>query len=329
MFAIYVDASHKIGLGHLNRCLRLSKEISRSKKKIIILTQSVKVKKLFETKNVQILNINRLSKQKIFKYLDKKKVKVIIFDIVKKNYLINSLASNKENTLFKVLIADDNVKLIKTNLTFFPFIGNKKYSKYEYGGKKYCVLEKMPIKKKVKKIKSVLISMGGSDPKNLSLLVAKKLINLNCELNIVLGKLSKLQIKDFDFLKNRELKHKVYKHQDTLKDLMYFNDLLITNNGITKYEASYMRMPSLIVSQEKKANKFQKIFSKDNNSIFLGHYRNKKVKNLNKFITRLINNSSKLKKLQDIKSNFDSYGAKRILSKINFYLNQYEKKNFY
>jgi len=329
MFAIYVDASLKIGLGHLNRCIRLSKEISRSKKKIIFLTQSIKNKKLFKTKNVQILNISSLSKQKIFEHLYKKKVKVIIFDIVKTNYLINLLASNKENTLFKVLIADDNVKLIKTNLTFFPFIGNKKYSKYEYGGKKYCVLEKMPIKKKVKKIKSVLISMGGSDPKNLSLLVAKKLVNLNCELTIVLGKLSKLQIKDFDFLKNREFKYKIYKHQKTLKNLMYINDLLITNNGITKYEASYMRMPSLIISQEKKANKFQKIFSKDNSAIFLGHYKTKKVKNINKFITRLINDSNKLKKLQDIKSNFDSYGAKRILSKINFYLNQYEKKNFY
>ena len=65
---------------------------------------------------------------------------------------------------------------------------------------------------------------------------------------------------------------KIYKHQKTLKNLMYINDLLITNNGITKYEASYMRMPSLIISQERKANKFQKIFSKDNGAIFLGHY---------------------------------------------------------
>ena len=41
-----------------------------------------------------------------------------------------------------------------------------------------------------------------------------------------------------------------------------------------------------------------------------------------------MNDSNKLKKLQDIKSNFDNHGVKRILSKINFYLRQYEKKNF-
>ncbi len=326
MFAIYIDASNKIGLGHLSRCLKLSKEISKIKKKTIFLTQSDFSNKKINFKKKFFFKIKNYNKQKLANLLKKNDTKIIIFDIVKKNKLLDYFFfKDKNNTFFKVLIADNYKKIFRPELTFYPFIGNKKTKKNEYSGKDYCVLPKLPIKRKIKRIKNILISMGASDPKHISLLAAKKLLNLDCKLNIVLGKFSKLKKKDFKFLNARKYKFKIYENQKSLKNLMINNDILITNNGITKYEASIMKMPSIIISHDKKSNKFQEKFAKKNNAIFIGHYTSKKINDLFKIIKNLKNDKRKLNELQRKKILLDHHGAKRILSKIIYHYKKYEK----
>ena len=148
-------------------------------------------------------------------------------------------------------------------------------------------------------------------------------INNDIEFNIVLGQFYKYKKNLRNELKKKLFKFKIYENQKNLNYLMKKNDLLITNSGITKYEAFAMRLPSLIISNSKKSNFDQKIFSNLGGSIFVGNFKSKKIQTLQKVIFDLQNNIKKIHRMQkNCKNYFDGKGPKRILNLIE---NEYEK----
>ena len=129
-----------------------------------------------------------------------------------------------------------------------------------------------------------MVSMGGSDPHNITKKVAILISNIDrkVKLNIVLGKFYKFKKNLTSSLLKNTTKFKIYDNQKNLKFLMLKNDLLITNSGITKYEAFSMKMPSIIISNSAKSNLDQKNFSSLGGSIFIGDFNSKKIKQFEK-----------------------------------------------
>jgi UDP-2,4-diacetamido-2,4,6-trideoxy-beta-L-altropyranose hydrolase len=172
-----------------------------------------------------------------------------------------------------------------------------------------------------------MISMGGSDPHNITKKVAMLIsdIDTNVKLNIVLGKFYKFKNFLIRSVLKSSIKFKIYDDQKNLKSLMLKNDLLITNSGITKYEAFATKLPSIIISNSVKSNQDQINFSNLGGSIFIGDFKSKKLNNLKKIILKLIKNKKIIGQMQkSCKNYFDGNGAKRILKIID---HEY-KKNF-
>ena len=315
MIGIYLDASQRIGTGHLQRCIKLKKVFPQ--KKTIFFTRSKNLEKIFKNEKISYYLVK--SKKKFINYILDKKIKIFIFDIRRiDNYLKNIFfKNNKTKNIFTVLIANTLKKVAQPDLTFFPVsILKKPKNKNIYAGEKYAVLSKTTPKKKIKKIKNIMISMGGSDPNKITIKVIKILnkVDFRIKLNIVIGKLSKINIKQIrKVLTNKIINYKIYKNQNNLNKVMMLSDILVTNSGTTKFEATLMRLPSIIIANDKDTIENQIAFAKRKTSIYLGYYKSNRILYLSKLISKLRNNIIELIEMQNRSKKFlDHRGAARI-----------------
>ena len=317
MIGIYLDASKKIGLGHLQRCIKLKNVFPKNK--VIFFTRSKSLQRIFRNEKTFYYLIK--SKKEFVNFILNKKIKIFIFDVRKiDNYLNNIFFKNtKTKYIYTVLIANTLKKVTKPNLTIFPVsVFKKPKSKNIYAGEKYAILSKTKPKKKIKNLKNIMISMGGSDPNNITTKVIRILnkLDFRVKLNIVIGKLSKIKnIHIKKILTNKMINYKVYKKQKNLNKVMMLSDILITNSGITKFEATLMKLPSIIISNDKETINNQIAFAKKKTSIYLGYYKSNKILHLVKLISELRNNIKYLVEMQNRSKKFlDHRGAARIKS---------------
>ena len=315
MIGIYLEASKKIGTGHLQRCLQIYK--SYSTKKIFFLTRSLYLKNLLKRKKLPHYYVTK--EKKLSKFLILKKFKIIIFDVTKFDSFLSKVFFKDKKILkiFRVVIANTLSVNVKPDLVIFPVVTKfRSKSKKIFIGEKYAVLPKLPKKKKIKKINNIMISMGGSDPNKITIKTLKilKKKNLLINLNIVIGGLSKIKNSEIKkILFGKKIKFSIFRSQKNLKKIMLDSDLLITNSGVTKFEASLMRLPSIIIANDKETEDNQIAFAQKKTSIYLGHYRSKKIKKLNNVIMSLKNNINKILMMQKKCINFlDHKGALRI-----------------
>ena len=315
MIGIYLDASKKIGTGHLLRCLQIYK--SYSPKKVFFLTRSLYLKRLFKRKKLPHYFVTE--ENKLSQFLISKKFKVIIFDIIKFDSFLSKIffKGKKIIKIFRVVIANTLSMNVKPDLIVFPVVTKfRSKSKKVFIGEKYAVLPKLPKKKNIKNINNIMISMGGSDPNKITLktLEILKESNLLINLNIVIGSLSKIKNSEITkILSAKKIKFSIFRSQKNLKKIMLDNDLLITSSGITKFEASLMRLPSIIIANDKETENNQIAFAQKKTSIYLGHFNSKKIKKLNNVIMSLKKNINKVLMMQKRCINFlDHKGALRI-----------------
>lgn len=100
------------------------------------------------------------------------------------------------------------------------------------------------------KARYILLTMGGGDPMNLTIKIAKALVGLkNIHLNIVLGKLynglSQIERLQGQFPK----KISIFKNINNMHEMMAKNDLIIGTGGNTSFEAAYMGLPGVLINQ--------------------------------------------------------------------------------
>lgn len=313
MFGFYLNASEKIGLGHFARCLLIYKLI---KKQSIFFTESQKLSQILTKKKIRYNFVKR--SQSLQSLFFNKKIKILIIDLQYLNKNIKEfLKLNKK--VFTVILADKHNKNKFANLNIFPETTKNK-KKGVFSGEKYVLIPKLPKKKKITKVENIMISMGGSDPRNITRKIVKLIsdINTKVKLNIVLGKFYKSKNSLIKILLKTSIKYKIYTNQKTLKNLMLKNDLLITNSGITKYEAFAMKLPSVIVSNSLDSNLDQKNFSDLGGSIFIGNVDSKKFNNIKNIILEFIKNEKTIRQMQiACKNYFDGCGPKRILKLVN------------
>lgn len=101
--------------------------------------------------------------------------------------------------------------------------------------------------------KRVLVSIGGSDPKGLTLKIARALSQIKSgvvEAKILLGISSSQKLRqDISLLCTSFPNLKFIGFSDTIGELLLWADIAITGEGLTKYETAIMGTPSLMISQ--------------------------------------------------------------------------------
>ena len=304
-----VDSSNKIGIGHLMRCLTLADELSKQNHDVVFIcreltgnlitlinylvlilpkdgnfqsddlyltwlgaTQEQDAKQTIEviSKNTDILIVDSYALDEIWhKKLRQHTKKIMVIDDLSDrqfncDILLNqNLGSQMKNYQGKV---SNNCKLLLG--CDFALL------RPEFKELREQALEK---RKNTKKIKNILISMGGSDIKNITYDVLQQL-DSSFNVVVVLGGASPHSAMIENYGKDKDIK--VIVNANNMAELMLEADLSIGASGSTNWERLSLGLPSLIFTVAENQIKFSKILDELGLIRLLGHVGERKAVNV-------------------------------------------------
>jgi len=293
-YLIRVDASKKIGTGHVMRCLAIADFFKSKNINTIFLSRSKQIERQIINRGFEIKILSEVSTTAdelnfIKSLIIERKIKVILLDINNYDTFRDFNAYNlyleslKRLSLFLVSFEDFKDYPYTSDIVIIPYFGaenikvhNKTGCKYLLGPKYFVLREEFLKVKPVtvrKKIESILVTMGGSDSKGITLKVLKALgsTELSISLKVVIGGFA--QIKDsaienlLSFYKGSYL---IIRDASNIAELMSESDIAIINSGLTKYETSVVGLPSLIISNSEYHSELMNGFAKYDTVCHLG-----------------------------------------------------------
>ena len=247
-----------------------------------------------------VLDLKKLPGKNFFLQL-KKKIKIVVID------------NTEENSFL-------------ANLVIWPWV-NEQYTKKNgsQDDKKFLVGTKFMqlgyTTKKISKKKipnSILISMGGSDKRNLTYKIVKsfKKSGAKFHLGIVIGDFFTDHNKILQIIKN-DNRFSVIKNQRGVLSIMSEYKIGIFSFGITVCEAFYSGLPSIVLSHSYENDSYAKKIAVYDCMKYLGYYRRINFNNLPEETFSLMKNRKLYKKYSDNgQKMIDGKGSMRIAKRI-------------
>ena len=315
IIAIRCITEESKGFGHLSRCISLGSNLKKKGFKIIFIinkNNSV-IKELEKNKFKYILIPKIFSHNKEFSFILKimnlKKIDSIIVDM--REYGEN-LTKQISNNFFKIILLDDGwCNLLYADIIFNGTVLKNihKYTKINKQAKlffdsKYFLanLEFQKHKKRSsdineKKKYDVTISMGGSDPNELTLKVTNSIMDLkNINLKIIIGPFYQDLKKLEKLIKNKKF-CSVIKSPNNIWKYFKKSDVVISNAGSTLFELAIQKIPTICISAVEHQMAYANEFAKKGFSMNLGFYKKIEEENINKILSEVLQNRENLKKL--------------------------------
>ena len=342
---IRVDSGLDVGLGHIMRCFALAEAIKTRKFNVYFISKKIRgnIIKSIENDGYKVFYLNSqiLKSSKPDWKMDALETTKIIqrFKNEKNLLLVDNYELSKmwemslKSVVDKIIIIDDFSNrshscnlFIDQNLHTGKRERNKKNSKNckKLLGPKYALLRKefvenrKTVKSRSGKINRILISFGGSDEKNQTLIALKAIKKLDGEkinVDVIVGEPNKNKTKIKKMCSNME--NSTYHQQPkNVAKIMKKADLAIGAGGIITWERCCLGLPSIVSIVSKNQEDMVNAVSRKGCLINLGKaerltsedYLNA-IKNLNS--RKLIHMQKKCMKLVDGK------GAERVAKQIS------------
>jgi len=341
-YIIRVDASSKIGVGHLMRCLSIADYLKAKNNNVIFLTKSKYLENYSSAKGFKVkmlrLDITVEDELSMIKNLTAQmRVDVIILDINNYNTFSDFdtynhyLESLKNLRLFIVSFEDFKIHPSVSDILIIPYVGAKKIKlqkekkcKYMLGPRYYVLRNEFLDIKQIninKKIKNILITMGGSDPEGITLKVLEALnaTEINFNLKIIIGDFSKIaDIEIKNTLSNYKGSYSINRTVDNIAQIMTESDIAIINSGLTKYETSAIGLPSIVISNNKYHSELMNDFATYGTVLHLGPVNMLKKHKISEAVTNLAKDYKMRKQMSDAgKALIDDKGIDRICTEIS------------
>lgn len=344
-FAIRVDSSEKIGIGHVHRCMKLARVLKENNNKVTFLSSNLKgnintiIKKKYNLSVIPIKNIFTTKVEKKNHYKEWKKSYQLedalkTLNIIKKiktnftivdHYGLSESWHKKISKKNKLIVIDDflNKKIFSDIYVNYHFLNKKdlilkniiKSKCTNLLGPKYALLNKIKNKKKNFMNKKVFIYLGSVDSKNVTTRLLNNLKSKKFKdyfFTVLIGKNNKNKktiIKDYKNINNFSLSIKNYKN---LQNFYKKNTYIFSGTGVTLYEQIQCDCNVLSIFSNKNQKKLiQKL--NDHNLCKIAD-----IKDINQ---NLLVNFLNSKKNNKKKNYFDGNGPNRIfkyLKKINY-----------
>lgn len=208
---------------------------------------------------------------------------------------------NKINKLKKkyFIIGLDYFGKIKINVNIVIFKHKKTNQDILYSGSKFILLDKYNIKKNSKKIKKkhVLIFFGASNKKNLSFKYAFQLVRIGFNVNLVIGKYSRENIKYKKKIRNLSIK----KNPKNFLNLIKESEIVFTNAGNTLFESMFLKKKIWSIPQSKfEKNIYNYLFKKKFINFKIIKSKNiNEINNTPKYVNLAFNAEKEIKKIID------------------------------
>lgn len=338
---IRTDASQKIGLGHLIRCLTIADYLRSRNITAFFVSKSEYIEKYMVVKgfNFCVLKSDCTIEDEINilkRLTSEMNSNLIVIDINNYNTFIELdkycqyLEGIKSLSLFIVSFEDFKIYPSIPDLVVIPYVGAERINlpdarkcKYLLGPDFFVLGEHFVNVKQAcvrRDVGDVLVSMGGSDTEGLTLKVLSVIndMALDIRVKVVIGGLAKI---DDDAVKNSLSSYKesysIIRATGNMAQIMSESDIAIINSGLTKYEAAFAGLPCVVISNGEYHAELMNDFAAYGSALHLGEV-NKITKNqIAEVLSYLINDYEKRDQMSKAgRSLVDGNGVDRIFNEI-------------
>lgn len=312
--AIRCSTLPKTGYGNFRRCLYVAESLRKHNvevlfiidfnKTIVSILQNKKFNFTYNKSHGQLVNDSKF----ISSFLTEHDISNIIIDMRERGENISKSLSKYhykqfffddawcKNVYADILFNGTNVK------DYHKYVKKNKNTKLFLNTKYWIVAEEFSkFRKKLDDIKqkqkyNVIISMGGSDPNNLTSVILKSIQNISSvKIIVVTGPLFS-HMSELQKIIKSTTDVKLIQSSDKLWKEFSCADIAICNGGNTLFELAAMSIPTLSIPGFKHETKYVDAFVSDNFSINLGYHQSD-VEIINSTMLELISNLSLRRKM--------------------------------
>ncbi len=295
-----IDGGPDLGFGHFMRATLIAKYLVENKNcgVLFVTNNHLLNKKIIEFGFECFLFASEdFNPKHIWQVIKKQKPHIMVIDI-KNSHNPASIIKlvKRENKDLKIILIDNatNARLL-ADKNIYPVPRNlvSGFKWRDYKGKVCSGLKFFPLKEgftKVKKIKrdnnTVIISMGASDPHNITLFVMKDLISTGKKAKVIVGPGFKSKKEIRQIARQHKDIFELYENPDNYAKIASSASLAVTALGISVYEFSYLKIPVIVIGNYVDDLKTGKSLEKLGYCKYAGYYKDINVKKLSKMIER-------------------------------------------
>jgi UDP-2,4-diacetamido-2,4,6-trideoxy-beta-L-altropyranose hydrolase len=319
---LLTEGNNHLGLGHVVRCISIYQafEVEGHKPKMFVFGDKNTEKALSKFKHKLL---DWIDKPKIIKKCIEGADIVVVDSMLATNITYDLVSKNIKVPIY----LDDSHRLdYKKGLIVNRTIGAKKF-KYKKQkkliyllGTRYLPLTKSfwysPILEINKEIKTILITFGGSDPKEMTLEVVNHISKKYPKLiqNIIVGK-SFNNVRKIKKTESSKRKVHIYPSGEKMKELMLDSDIAISAGGQTLYELARLGVPTIAVGVVDNQKHNLKGLEKEGFIDHAGFCDDQNLwKNINKSMKTLKSKRARTKRNLVGRKLVDGYGSVRIVN---------------
>ena len=334
---VRADASRRIGTGHVMRCLALA-QAARKKGATVTFLSADNVAALQKKLRKEGMGVARLvcrpgspeDAEKTVQYARKMKAGLLVVD----GYQFGADYQKTVRTAgLPFLCVDDHAHaaFYRADLVLNQNINaaEKLYKKRSRGtrlllGPRYALLreeflaQKSKDRKAAAPAKNILVTMGGSDPDNVTLKVVRALESLEAgrrQVIVVLGPGNAHAQSLKKFCKRSKLPVKIEANPRNMAVLMAWADVAVSGAGSTFTELAYMGVPSILLVLAENQKNISRALARLGAAVDLGWHADVREDLLAKKLQELLRSSSARKQMSRIQRKLvDGLGARRILA---------------
>ncbi len=336
---LVVECNKKVGYGHLVRGIAIASELEKFGWIWDIYAND---NQMFNAKFIKLDN------KKIIKDLNdeihtNKKCNIINYDLtIIDGYNFKNKFISKLKTISKKLMIIDDLAEKKRDCDYLLDMSpNRTHFDYQklvskktklLIGKKYLIIKNQFLKSKIfncnknkqKRYPNILLSMGSTDPQNLTFIILKYLVSLknNYKIKVVISSKSEYlkEIKKLGVWKKKFVKIFVDQNDIQLQKIYAETDICFGSAGISIWERIFFNIPNIIINP----NSFQlhlSDFLVNNNIVKVIQFSTRHLSNRNKMLINIF------LKHQHLKTKMIKFGSKLVDGKgleniINFINNE-------
>lgn len=323
-----VDGGHRIGFGHIIRSLTLADKLGKKDEILFLMKDdAVGIEKVREagyevcllqdkydiisnlSGEIFISDIRDTPVEYMIKARSVSKCLVTFDDLGKGRYLADILVDANIDEKFNITGGEQ-----KGNLPLYLFGASYILLREEFGN---C--EKKKVKKKVEHL---LITMGGSDAKGVTLKIAEAIKDMKLEIKVVilLGRGFLLKDKLFDIIQNSYGKFTVFYDEKNVFKHMLWADLAIAPAGVTMFELACCGVPTIVIPYDEDQEKNTCQFLERNLIINLGISDYVTQEKISEIVNSIIDNYEARERMSRESQKFvDGQGLFRVIEVIKKY----------
>ena len=342
------DGSHEIGFGHIVRCIALADELrdKHGSGVVFAVLYDNKAMEMILNHGYKVETANPREDQ--FDYGDwfncivkKNHPCALILDI--RDDLPPNIVSNlRKKGILVVTIDDPTDRRLLADLAFYPPVPQVEKMDWQgFTGQRFIGWEWVILRrefshndenlyKRIKatkktKIHNILVTMGGSDPKGMTLktMEALKVIDGQFEVAIILGPGFAHRDSLNEILGNFPHIHRIFENVLNIGDIMAEADLAVASFGVTAYELAAMGVPAIHLCLTQDHCKSSSVFQKNKIAFCMGQIDEVDVETLAQKVKYLVSHQklrrNMIKRSQKLFSdNGTPLVAQKIIEEINF-----------